>query len=402
MNYDTKYILAKFNKSKPGATDIGDIEKKLSEYICDPKNNEESLNAFSELRLKLSSYFNLDAISLVTGNGTSIYAGSRDTRGFSLAAYTGKEKYKSIKSETDHISDKDIETALNKLIILYEQKKIIEDSVSLSSYQALINEVKSALIDSFVSLDYSNLSSHEILLRKLRAFGCLNKVNIFTANYDLAFEYAFDNLGIEYNDGFTGFVSRKFAPKTLEKKGLPILNKFHGSVNWISDNDEILEEQPKFSYVDTVLGVEKTIRELKININKDNEKVLIYPTANKLYQTYSAPYSELMRFMLDRFESGKNLIIVIGYKYGDDHINEILSKALANPDNVFYFYDFDNDEKASFINNMKKLAEITPNVNVLSGKILADFTNFAKFEVPATAEKTDEEKIVELLHKVMG
>ena len=33
---------------------------------------------------------------------------------------------------------------------------------------------------------------------------------------------------------------------------------------------------------------------------------------------------------------------------------------------------------------------------------MGDFTNFVKYMVPAAAEKTDEEKAVELLRKVMN
>lgn len=33
----------------------------------------------------------------------------------------------------------------------------------------------------------------------------LRRANIFTSNYDLAFEYAFDKLGVHYIDGFAGF-----------------------------------------------------------------------------------------------------------------------------------------------------------------------------------------------------
>src|SRR5690606_21408312 len=43
----------------------------------------------------------------------------------------------------------------------------------------------------------------------------LRRANIFTANYDLAFEYAFDRLGVHYIDGFAGFHKRYFKPETF-------------------------------------------------------------------------------------------------------------------------------------------------------------------------------------------
>ena len=41
----------------------------------------------------------------------------------------------------------------------------------------------------------------------------LRRTNIFTLNYDLAFEYACDELGIEYINGFVGFNERNFRPE---------------------------------------------------------------------------------------------------------------------------------------------------------------------------------------------
>lgn len=105
--------------------------------------------------------------------------------------------------------------------------------------------------------------------------------------------------------------------------------------------------------------------------------------------------------MLDEMETGKNVIIVLGYKYGDDHINEILYKALENPKNIFYFFLYNPNEKGNFVVKIKRLADSMPNINILTGKVLADFKIFVKYLLPATAEKTDEEKVIELLQKVL-
>lgn len=78
----------------------------------------------------------------------------------------------------------------------------------------------------------------------------LRRANIFTANYDLAFEYAFDRLGVHYIDGFAGFHKRYFKPETFEfdlfypgsttsgkvqriEKVVRYF-KLHGSLSWIS------------------------------------------------------------------------------------------------------------------------------------------------------------------------
>lgn len=398
MYYDTEYFLNKINRKD--SSDRNNTRRKLTKkglknYLKARKNEEDIVNAFTELRLKLAECFKLGEISFLTGNGSSIYAGSSDTQKFNLGKYTSKDKYKDIKPELDHISDKDMESALNKVNILYEQKKIVGDNDKAEKYGDLIAEIKQDLIGNFVnSINYAKLTDHEILFRKLRTFGALDKVNIFTANYDLAFEYALDQLGIEYSNGFTGFITRKFSTRALERYRGLILDKVHGSINWITDPDDntIREIQPQFECNDK--------QEIKLKSGRNVEHVLIYPTSNKLYQTYSTPYSELMRFMLDRFESRSNVIIVVGYKYGDDHINEILEKALANPKNVFFFFDFDEGNKQPFVQEIRRLAKQLPNVNLLVGSVLADFVNIVRYMIPATPEKTDGEKIVELLQKV--
>ena len=348
---------------------------------------EDLLVAFSDLRLKLAEHMKLDDVLFLLGNGASIYAGSQDTRQFKLEDY--KTKYADLSSIIDEVGKLcGIEDQLNALITVRSYYNLVKDDKNEKLVSNLIDEIKGVLIDSFVnSVDYRKLSLHEIFLLKLRTFGCLRRTDIYTPNYDLAFEYSLDKLAIEYKDGFSGFVNRLFDPRTLQGKDKTGLIKIHGSVNWIVEEGKVKEFQPKF-------------KDGKVIID-DTAPVLIYPTSHKLYQTYSTPYSELMRHMLDEMETGKNVVIVLGYKYGDDHINEILFKALENPNNIFYFFLYNPDEQGVFIDQLKQLADNMPNINILTGKILADFKTFVKYILPATPEKTDQEKAIELLQKVM-
>ena len=352
-------------------------------------DDADLLLAFSDLRLKLGQNFKLDHISFVTGNGCSIYAGSKSTLEFQLTDAINEEELADIDNEMNKISGKPLEEQLNALLTIQEYYSILGD-IKEKTVANIIKELKTYLLRNYVnSVDYNNLMCHEALLLKLRSFGCLKKVNLYTLNYDMAWEYILDKLSIYYDNGFAGFVNRKFDPRKLQTSNTTKLIKIHGSVNWVYDVEDqtIKEVQPKF-------------RDGKADVD-DAEHVLIYPTEQKLYQTYDAPYSELMRSMLDGFESGRNLILVLGYKYGDEHINEILFKAVANPNNVFYFFDYD-DKNCEFIKRMTELSESTHNINILLGKFLGNFTNFVKFMMPANAEKTDEERIFELLGKVLN
>lgn len=377
-----------YKKIKDGPEISG--EKEFLELIESHTITDDMLTqAFSDLRLKLAQNFKLDRISFLLGNGCSIYAGSKSTQEFDINDAVKKEELEAISDIIKKLSGMSLEEELNALLTIKEFYHITGDA-NEKAVSTIINSLKNYLLSNYVnSVKYDELKYHEALLLKLRSFGCLAKVSLYTLNYDLALEYILDKLAIQYDNGFSGFVNRRFDPRSLQTANRTKLIKIHGSVNWIYDAKDhtVKETQPKF--VGGKVAVE------------DAEHVLIYPTEQKLYQTYNAPYSELMRSMLDGFESGRNLILVLGYKYGDEHINEILLKAVAYPNNVFYFFDYAGGE-CEFIKKMMELSKSTQNINILLGKFLGDFTKFVKYMMPADAEKTDEERIFELLGKVLS
>ena len=398
MIIDSNYIIERLNKKMREKQQITSEQDFLN--LLQPQKDEDGnviadthlptedlLEAFSDLRLKLAEHMKLDDVLFLFGNGASIYAGSQDTRKFKLEDY--RAKYADLSSIIDEVGKlRGIEDQLNALITVKSYYNLVKDEEKGKIVNNLIDDIKSVLIETFVnSVDYRRLFLHEIFLLKLRTFGCLRRTDIYTPNYDLAFEYSLDQLAIDYRDGFSGFVNRIFDPRTLQGKDKTGLIKIHGSVNWIVEDGQVKEFQPKFLNGKVIID--------------DTAPVLIYPTSHKLYQTYSTPYSELMRHMLDEMQIGKNVVIVLGYKYGDDHINEILFKALENPNNIFYFFLYNPDESGEFVDQLKRLADSMPNINILTGKVLADFETFVKYILPATPEKTDQEKAIELLQKVL-
>lgn len=395
--YSSQYLINKL-KDQPGSI-IAD-EAALSEAVKknDADTDRKLMPVFEELRLKIGRDMRLDHVIFLFGNGASMYAGSKSTMDSFLQGYINDKKFLDIETELNCIctppldkegkkETKGIEEQLNELITLRSYYNIIHDSVREDLVSDLIKSVETRLIADVNTIKYNQLDLHKMFLRKLRYYGSLAKTQIYTTNYDLAFEYTMDELCIQYNDGFSGFVNRLFDPRTLVESGKPSLVKIHGSVNWISEGGIIKAIQPKFT-------------DGKVYID-DKNPALIYPTSNKLHETYSTPYSELMRHMLDEMESGSNAVIVMGYKYGDDHVNEILYKALDNPNNIFYFFIHDDPDKCDFIGKMRELGRNIPNINILSGKVLASFDVFVKYILPAVDEKTDEEQVLNLLQKVL-
>ncbi|HPH38555.1 MAG TPA: hypothetical protein PL108_12885, partial [Sediminibacterium sp.] len=129
---------------------------------------------------------------------------------------------------------------------------------------------------------------HEKLIKSLlqRPLN-LRRANIFTANYDLAFEYAFDKLGVQYIDGFAGFHKRCFKPETFEydifypgsttagkvQRIEKVIRyyKLHGSISWVNSDRRD---------ANNLYGIEEMPLALIETLNKKGE-IIIYPTAVK-------------------------------------------------------------------------------------------------------------------------
>ncbi|NOT88877.1 MAG: SIR2 family protein [Lysobacter sp.] len=175
-------------------------------------------------------------------------------------------------------------------------------------------------------------------------------IEVFTVNYDLILESAFDRHSVHYFDGFSGVLRARFHTDLVEnsgsndKEGVPSffarLWKLHGSVNWVWDDSEVIR-----------LGAAA----------ESGQIAAIYPSDAKYDQSRRFPYVVLQ----DRFRRALNqpetLLIISGYAFGDQHINEMIFDAAARRErSEFIVLSFDpiSDEIA-------KRASHTPNLQVV-------------------------------------
>jgi hypothetical protein len=241
---------------------------KLDDWLAESSIDHGRI--IDKIRLLLKNYLELDNVSFLFGSGTSIHLGAVAIRNFpkEVEDYIIKQEgleaefYSTIESLqakqrnqrpdgqvfTDErgwnfIVDKKIvrdneskeiaieyEKVLNYLIakdfVLAEDKsKERVDKISeliIAIKEGLFNvcnlekrEVSKTVIDSKKKSSFHKAQEQGFLLEKSRYIFHekplnLRRANIFTANYDLAFEYSFDKLGVHYIDGFAGFHKRFF------------------------------------------------------------------------------------------------------------------------------------------------------------------------------------------------
>lgn len=151
---------------------------------------------------------------------------------------------------------------------------------------------------------------------------------IFTPNYDLLFEQALEQHPLPHFDGFVGSREPWFDLASIEHDAIPTrwtrLWKLHGSINW-----EKIEE---------TVNANKITRVVRVTREAAAGKVMIFPSHLKYDQSRRMPYLA----MLDRlraFFHGNDAprLVVCGYSFLDDHLNEILLDGLRGNRNAQCF-----------------------------------------------------------------
>ncbi|HWA89800.1 MAG TPA: SIR2 family protein [Rhizomicrobium sp.] len=168
-------------------------------------------------------------------------------------------------------------------------------------------------------------------------------VEIFTTNYDLLLEEAFEAAGAPYFDGFTGGREPFFDPVSVASDDLPVrwtrLWKLHGSLGWCAnDRDEV------------------------VRTGKSSATHLVFPEHLKYDQTQKAPYTALLDRLKAFLSTSDTLLISIGFSFADAHVAARVSEGLAaNPSASLFAFQYKTlkEEDAA-----RDLASKRPNFSV--------------------------------------
>ncbi|MEQ2401621.1 SIR2 family protein [Peptoniphilus hominis (ex Hitch et al. 2025)] len=250
--------------------------------------------------------------------------------------------------------------------------------------------------EEFVKL-YSN---HEVFINYKKLVKCIyeflqtesnevpKRVNIFTTNYDLLFERAFDeflfnNPLIYFNDGSRGFFNKSINNKNFYlnvthsgyndnyRREVPTINlfKLHGSLSWKLEDNRILVNENNYLIDDIkqiidnlnldTIKIENIfnecistdtfefIQKLNMKIKAENMRrdlldnffyqysklPIINPNKYKFFKTVSEQhYYQLIRSFSYELERKQAILIVFGFSFADEHIKDIFERSLLNPE----------------------------------------------------------------------
>ena len=170
----------------------------------------------------------------------------------------------------------------------------------------------------------------------------LDAVEIFTPNYDLLIEEAFERARIAYFDGFSGSHRPFFDPASVLSEELPPrwsrLWKLHGSLGWKVSGDSVVRTGDR------------------------NTTELIYPDHLKYDQVNRLPYSALFERLRRFMTTPDTLMICSGFSFSDAHICAVMDESLAVNAHTavlaFQYNELSKEEVATTI------AQSRPNLSV--------------------------------------
>jgi hypothetical protein len=183
-------------------------------------------------------------------------------------------------------------------------------------------------------------------------------VEIFTVNYDVLVEYALESERVPVFDGFVGCYNPFFHPDSLRRaETAPGANwtrlwKMHGSVTW--------------------RRVEQGGRIRVVRGEPDPAGEMILPSFHKYDESRQQPYAAFTDRLVRFLEQDDALLIVTGFSFGDEHINNLIFGALENrPRTHVYALQFRDPSEDSML--MKRayqrsnLIVICPETGVIGG-----------------------------------
>jgi hypothetical protein len=154
-------------------------------------------------------------------------------------------------------------------------------------------------------------------------------IEVFTTNYDLLMEQAFEDQRVPYFDGFAGARKPFFDVRAMEEDALPPrwarLWKLHGSINW---------------YQTETKGV------LRGATNEKGLKRVIHPSHLKYEESRRMPYLAMLDRLRAFLKKPASVLVLCGYSFRDEHINEVIVQGLqGTPTAIAFALLFDSVEK---------------------------------------------------------
>ena len=368
---------------------------------------------------KVKKYLELENVSVLVGAGGSFHLGAPVIRTIpsELKEQCSKDINKYFGDDANP-SFEDLFNCLQADKYLGDKKKTcvshIKKTIALMQQWLFenCNTQKTIIHDQYredIRLKANRYHYHEAFVKKLlQRPNNLKRANLFTTNYDMAFDYALDNLGVHYINGFMGVHNRCFRPEVydydLYYPGQSVTGKvhraekvikyykIHGSLSWLSTEHSVSNNYG--------------IKEIPLNDEfkpDENKEIMIYPCVSKKSFTLDLPYSELFQQFSQAINQPQSVLFCIGYSFYDEHINDIIKQALSIPSFTLIIANYSPTiDNQSEIERLRELEDKRIIILDQTNSKLSTFVGFVDNVMPDLYEEEELESIAETMNKLFS
>ncbi len=184
-----------------------------------------------------------------------------------------------------------------------------------------------------------DLAQHRVFVRAVHRTllsgktGRNHPTDFLLLNYDTLVEDALALECIRYADGFEGGATGWWSPEVFDAKGLEArVLKLHGGIDWRLLKDVALPRRIRYG----------------VSVEGEEDPVLIWPAATKYRETQRDPYAQvvtILRNALRPTENNEVVLGVVGYAFGDSHINLEVEAALRESQGRLTCVVFSGEER---------------------------------------------------------
>jgi len=241
-----------------------------------------------------------------------------------------------IKSEYDGSSGATIEDYLSDIVDLKAmadrrvRRECAGGSVTYQGEQyssaeldQALTGIKGCIRDAIAKNHFPQLDTHRLFVRNVHNLltdkpSAVRRTDYFVMNYDTLLEDALGREQISFSDGLAGGMTGWWEPSRFDDQTLMArVIKLHGSIDWCLFDHEYFPRRLRPSSVPT----------------PTTEHVMIWPTATKYRETQLDPFAEvlsLFRRSLRPRSSEDAVLMILGYSFGDAHINIEIERGLRD------------------------------------------------------------------------
>ena len=212
--------------------------------------------------------------------------------------------------------------------------------ISIPEIEEWLTHIKKKIVETIAD-DWMPSAYHLRFLQRIRNPRQNQPRDVFSMNYDTVLEATLDELCFPYVDGFRGTNRAWFDSDVFDESGnfSPQFRifKLHGSINWIRDDS----------------GRVRRDRNAKVA----DEPIVLYPSEQKYFQMQYGVYENLIARFRNRLRTSgaNNCLVVLGYSFNDEHINEAICDAVGARDNNLTVVSFIGPEA----DREKQIARLT-------------------------------------------